>query len=63
MRLVYVPSVWVKKPVDEVPCCPDCGAPFEKSQEYSDTVSFVLSCAAGHDPDRGKILNVKSASL
>lgn len=49
-RIVYVPHVWVKTPVEEVPRCPDCGAPFEKTEEFEGLVGYRASCMAAHDP-------------
>ena len=52
VRRIYVPQVWLRTPVEEVPRCPDCGAAFEKGAEYPGKVEFKASCAAKHDPDR-----------
>jgi hypothetical protein len=50
-RLVIAPSKWVNLG-DRVPVCPDCGKPFRKSQQLSDSVCYVGDCLEVHDPDR-----------
>jgi len=56
-RYVYVPHVWVKIPVEGVPCCPDCGAAYEQTKESGGMMGFQPNCVARHDPDnRGRLL-------
>jgi hypothetical protein len=31
--MFYVPHVWLTPPVEEVPCCPDCRAEYERTRE------------------------------
>ena len=50
-RLVIAPSKWLNLG-DPVPVCPDCGKPFRKSQQLSDSVCYVGDCLEVHDADR-----------
>jgi hypothetical protein len=50
-RYVYVPHIWLTPPVEEIPCCPDCGAAYEKTKEWYGMIGFQPSCVARHDPD------------
>jgi hypothetical protein len=50
-RTVYCPGGWLK-PGEPIPTCPDCGAPFEKDDEYPGIAFYHASCMDLHDPDR-----------
>jgi hypothetical protein len=56
-RYVYVPHVWLNPPVEEIPCCPDCGAEYEKTKELGGMIGYQASCVARHDPDNRKGLS------
>jgi hypothetical protein len=49
-RVVIAPLKW-SDPSDPVPVCPDCGKPFRKSQQLSDSVCYVGDCLEVHDPE------------
>jgi hypothetical protein len=50
-RMVYRPGGWLR-PEESIPACPDCGALFEKENEYHGIVFYHASCWDLHDPDR-----------
>ncbi len=48
MRMIYVPSVWLK-PGQAIPNCSGCGTPFKKKSEYTNMISYEANCLDLHD--------------
>ena len=50
-RRVVIAPLKRSDPGDPVPVCPDCGKPFRKSRQLSDSVCYVGDCLEVHDPE------------
>jgi hypothetical protein len=52
MRIIYCPGEWRKIPVENIPLCSGCGAPFRKTgNQTGGFVCFEADCVSKHISD------------